>query len=229
MAILNRWRVVMLASFIFTTGIVHATENPSAKSLIAQLSNLNSISTQFTQTVTNTQAGSKEITTGNIVLQGHKLFRLEYLTPYKQTYVADGEFMWFYDEDLEQVTVKRQQDGLNDTPAMILSQPAKFIKQYQVSMLEEDVGDIYTLFSRSDQSAFVKINLRFKNNKLIEMIMFDNFGSRTQLKFSNMRYNIELPAKTFRFNPPKGVDVIQQYPETDAEADTDNSQYDTQN
>lgn len=193
--------------------------NPSADALVEQFKSVKTFKADFKQTVTNKQAGSKEQTSGSIVLKGEKQFRLEYMRPYKQVYVADGKYMWFYDEDLEQVTVRLQNDKMADTPALILSQPERFIKQYQVTRVQEAGEDIYTLFTTSEQTAFDKIYLRFKNNKLLRMTMFDNFGSETRLDFTNLHYNMATNDNTFTFVVPKGVDVIRQFPEAGNETE----------
>lgn len=216
-----RFLLPLFGIIFYLFGLNQALANPSADALVAHFKKVNSFKAEFNQVVHNKQAGSKEQTSGILTLKGEKLFRLEYTKPYKQTYVADGTYMWFFDEDLEQVTVRLQNTSDTDTPALILSQPERFIKKYQVSMVKQDGKEMYTLFTTSEQTAFDKIYLDFKNDKLLQMTLYDNFGSETKLTFKNLQYNIPTTDKTFKFIVPNGVDVIRQIPEAETEDETE--------
>jgi outer membrane lipoprotein-sorting protein len=62
-----------------------------------------------------------ERASGTLSLSRPDRFRWDYRQPYLQTIVADGERLWLYDSDLEQVTVRALEAGLGSTPAMLLS------------------------------------------------------------------------------------------------------------
>ena len=49
------------------------------------------------------------------------LFKWEYTSPYKQTIVGDGSYIWLYDIDLAQITKTAQNQAIGDSPAAILS------------------------------------------------------------------------------------------------------------
>ena len=48
---------------------------------------------------------------GEVALSAPRLFRWEYTQPYPQLIVADGERVWVFDPDLDQVTVRPQRGG----------------------------------------------------------------------------------------------------------------------
>ena len=126
-------------------------------------------------------------------------------------YVADGKDLYFYDKDLEQVTVKAQQGMLENTPAMLLSNPGKLDQLYHVKPQGEEAGLFwYELTPKQDGGSFERINLAFKNNELRIMELEDSFKQTTRLMFKGIQRNPDLDPKLFRFTPPKGVDVIRQ-------------------
>ena len=163
----------------------------------------------FEQTVFDAQGNVMETANGFFALERPGKFRWDYQQPYPQHIVADGEKIWFYDVDLEQVTVKSQQDALSNTPATLLSGELLPEEKYQVTDLpsEDDLNWVRLIPKDSDVN-FQMISLAFKDNKLSKMVMRDSFDQQTQLVFTNVEENSVLPAHEFVFTTPEGVDVV---------------------
>ncbi len=168
-------------------------------------------SASFSQTQFDADQKLMQKSSGNIQVQRPNKFRLQYLKPYKQLYVADGAKLWSYDEDLEQIIVKPQTEVLANSPAMILSNVKILRDHYQVSHQGQEQGmDWYKLTPLQSDAGFESVFLAFKNNSLKIMEMLDSFGQTTRLEFTDMKVNTPLADETFRFTPPKGVDIIGQ-------------------
>jgi outer membrane lipoprotein carrier protein len=182
-----------------------------AQSLELRFSGLDSFSAEFTQKLFDADQVMQEESSGVLRVQRPNHFNLEYRQPYYQLYVADGKDLYFYDKDLEQVTVKAQEGMLENTPAMLLSNPTKLDQLYYVKPLGEEEGLFwYELTPKQPGGSFDRINLAFKSNELRVMELQDSFGQTTRLMFKNIQHNPDLNPKLFRFVPPKGVDVIRQ-------------------
>lgn len=195
-------RIITLVILLQATTVFAAT-------LHAYLGNVNALRADFQQTVQGEGAGKQQPSSGKLSVQSPGKFRLEYLKPFKQLYIADGKRLWSYDEDLEQVTVKAQKELLANSPAMVLSNPKDLDKVYLVQANGTHDGvDWFTLKPKTSDSGFESVRLGFAENKLKVFEMRDSFGQTTQLQFSNMQYNPSLKADLFSFTPPKGVDVI---------------------
>jgi outer membrane lipoprotein carrier protein len=107
--------------------------------------------------------------------------------------------------------VKSQQGMLENTPAMLLSNPTKLEQLYNVKPQGEEEGLFwYELIPKQSGGNFDRINLAFKSNELRIMELHDSFSQTTRLKFRNIQHNPDLSPKLFRFTLPKGVDVIRQ-------------------
>ncbi len=182
-----------------------------ASSLNAFFAHTRNFSADFNQSQFDADKKLIQRSHGSIQVERPDKFRLQYFKPYKQLYVADGKKLWSYDEDLEQIIVKPQTKALANSPAMILSSVKLLHDNYQVSHLEKKQGaDWYRLTPRQDDAGFESVFLAFKNNTLTKMEMLDSFGQTTRLKFNHMKVNIPLADRTFKFIPPKGVDIIGQ-------------------
>ena len=180
------------------------------QTLNQRFSGLDSFSTEFKQKLFDADNELLEETKGYLSIERPNRFRLEYKEPYYQLYVATGKQLVFYDRDLEQVTIKNQKNMLENTPAMILSNPNKLDKSYTI--MNKGIMDElawYELTPKDENNNFSKITLAFKAKLLYVMEMRDTFGQITRLEFSNPKNNPDLNPKLFKFIPPKGVDVIQ--------------------
>lgn len=164
---------------------------------------------QFEQVVLGPQGEVIETAQGQFILERPGKFRWDYLNPYPQEIVADGVRIWFYDVDLEQVTVQPQQEALTDTPATLLSGEMLPDEKYQVTDLTSDDGYAWVeLIPKDADSNFQSVRFAFDDQGLRQMIMRDSFDQYTRLIFSDVSENIELDEKTFVFVPPEGVDVV---------------------
>ena len=185
--------------------------NVQAQTLQMRFSGLDSFSAEFSQKLFDADQVMQEESSGMLRVQRPNRFNLEYRQPYYQLYIADGRELYFYDKDLEQVTVKAQEGMLENTPAMLLSNPAKLDQLYHVKPQGEEGGLFwYELVPKQEGGSFERINLAFKGNQLRTMELQDSFSQTTRLMFKNIQRNPDLNPKLFQFTPPKGVDVIRQ-------------------
>lgn len=163
----------------------------------------------FKQTVIDQQGKVIEEAQGVFVLERPGKFRWDYESPYPQHIVADGSRIWFYDVDLEQVTVKSQQEALTDTPATLLSGELLPQDKYSLTDIDSDDGLFWVqLIPKDSESSYQTVTLAFDESGLRQMLMKDSFDQRTRLVFSQAKENLELKADEFTFVPPEGVDVV---------------------
>jgi len=136
-------------------------------------------------------------------------FRWDYVKPYEQTIVGDGQKLWIYDKDLNQVTVRKLDRALGASPAALLAGSNEIEKSYNVSSAgSRDGFDWLEAVPRTQDTAFERIRLGFARNNLEVMELRDQFGQTTVIRFADLERNPKLPDTMFRFSPPKGADVI---------------------
>jgi outer membrane lipoprotein carrier protein len=135
-------------------------------------------------------------------------FRWTYDKP-AQTIVGDGAKVWIYDADLNQVTVRKFDKASSSTPASLLTGEGKIDALFDVA--EQGVQDGIEWLEakpKKPDTGFDRIRIGFAGDTLAAMELFDQFGTRTLLQFSNLRRNAAPDAALFRFTPPKGADVL---------------------
>lgn len=163
----------------------------------------------FTQTVVDSEGNIIEEADGEFLLSRPGKFRWDYVTPFAQQIVADGQRIWFYDVDLEQITVKNQDETLADTPAGLLSGKSMPEDTYNITAIDKD-DDLQwiELTPKDEESNYQRVQMGFDEAGLQQMLMTDAFDQRTRLQFSEVQINPEIDASRFTFTPPAGVDVV---------------------
>jgi outer membrane lipoprotein carrier protein len=164
----------------------------------------------FVQTVSGAAFAQPEVSRGTLLMQRPGKFRWDYQTPYQQLIVADGKRLWIYDPDLEQVIVKPLGEALGDTPALLLSGGSSVSERFVVTELPEPRDGLrwVQLLPRQSEAGFQELRLGFGPRQLQRMELVDGFGQLTTLEFSNLQENVTLPANSFTFVIPSGVDVV---------------------
>ncbi|CDZ78594.1 Outer-membrane lipoprotein carrier protein precursor [Legionella massiliensis] len=200
-------RFVSLLALVFAT---NAFCDSAGDELQTRLNAMHSLTANFNQVVKTKQ---KEIShsTGTMALERPGRFRWQTKDPMEQLVVADGKKLWVYDVDLEQVTVKKQDDELSGTAALFLSGYDNTVtRDFDVSATGTGADQAYDLHSKSEKANFQRLKLIFKNNVLAGIEMYDQLGQHTIVSLTNVKSNPKVAASLFQFKPPKGTDVVQQ-------------------
>jgi outer membrane lipoprotein carrier protein len=164
---------------------------------------------QFRQDILNDKAELLESSSGELLFSRPGRFRWNYRQPYLRTVVADGQRLWLYEADLEQVTVRPLSPGLGETPAALLTGDKSILERFEyVSSWTGDNMQWVRLRPRSPDADFESVAIGFDGQRPVQLELHDRMGQQTRLVLSDVRLNGKLPAETFRFEVPKGVDVI---------------------
>ena len=137
-------------------------------------------------------------------------FRWVYEEPYEQLIVGDGDRIWFYDRDLNQVTVRNLDTAIGGSPAALLAGNRDIENSFDLTEIGLQ-GDTEWLeaIPKGKESTFEWVRLGFtRDGALKAMELHDNFGQTTVLTFSRLEQNPKLASELFKFSPPEGADVI---------------------
>jgi outer membrane lipoprotein carrier protein len=174
--------------------------------------------TDFTQMVTmpakEGQVARTKTSTGTFEFSRPGHFRFVYKKPFEQSIVADGQTLWLYDVDLNQVTARKQALVLGTTPAALIASAAD-VKALQADFLlasdaERDGQEWVLATPKAKDSGLQTIRIGFRSGELASLEMVDSFGQTSSLRFSGFKANLPLDASVFQFKPPQGADVIRQ-------------------
>lgn len=168
-----------------------------------------STTADFEQKVTDRNGKLVQESSGRFAFLRPGRFRWTYARPFAQLIVGDGERVWVYDRDLNQVTVRRIAAALGSTPAALLAGASDVDKAFDLAEGGDRDGLAWVEAKPKDREAgFERIRLGMSVSGIEAMELVDNFGQTTQLRFTNLLRNPQIDPGTFRFTPPKGADVL---------------------
>lgn len=188
---------------------VSAAYAQAVTALDRYLDGLSSWQAEFAQTVVDSRGKQRVAETGRFIVRRPGQFRWETGSGPAQTMVADGRNLWFYDRDLEQVTVKPARSALTVTPAMLLVGGINLRDHFEITNLPKSMGlEWVAVKPRGADAEFRSARLGFVGNDLRRMEIEDKLGQKTALVFSKTQRNATLAADTFVFQSPPGADLI---------------------
>jgi len=194
----------------------------SLDTLGAFLKSTQSGRSDFTQVVTSpikagqTVARSKT-STGQFSFLRPTRFRFDYIKPFPQVIVADGQTLWLYDSDLEQVTARKQNQALGSTPAALVATAVdlgSLQKEFNLEAQADADGLQWVQANPKNRESTiqsVRIGLRVDGTQvsLGKLEILDAMGQRSALTFERFEVNpANLGAGQFNFVTPKGVSII---------------------
>lgn len=195
----------LLFLFANQAGAVDASDE-----LSSLLSDFQSLSANFDQTIYNAKHQPIQKSEGSMALSRPSKFRWEIKDPNPQMLIADGSYLWVYDIDLSQATHQKLDKNKLNSPASLLSGSVTDLKsRFSVKQLTSDPTPSFRLVPKTPGDLFQWIELSFNDKKLVQMRMSDNLGSLSVFQFNDVKINPSLSSSLFQFKAPKGVDVIQ--------------------
>ena len=185
---------------------VHAGPIEKMREFIQQTRSARAV---FTQTVADSSGQISQKASGTVQFQRPGKFRWTYSKPYEQLIVGDGETLWIYDKDLNQVTQRKLDKALGSSPAALLAGADDIEKYFSLNAIGKK-GKLDWLEVRpyDEDSLFDKVRMGFNKNTLEVMELFDHFGQKTTIMLTRLERNPVTPADTYTFTIPNGADVV---------------------
>lgn len=214
----KRIPLVLMAALMLALAAVLPARADGLASLDAFISQVQSGRASFVQTVTSPgsegQPDRVRTSSGQFAFKRPGRFRFDYTRPFEQHIVADGQTLWMYDVDLEQVTLRPQEQVLDQTPAALVAAAADtraLQAEFELSA-QPDADGLQWVQARPRQAdgQLQAVRVGFDGERLAALEILDNFGQKSVLQFSDFQVNPSLPDDAFAFTPPPGVDVLQQ-------------------
>jgi outer membrane lipoprotein carrier protein len=173
---------------------------------------------EFTQVVTapakEGQVARSKTSGGTFEFSRPNRFKFVYRKPFEQTIVADGQTLWLYDVDLNQVTSRKQSAVLASSPAALIASAAD-IKALQADFTlgaapDRDGLEWVLASPKAKDGLLQSVRVGFKGNDLSVLEIVDSFGQKSVMHFTGLQVNAPLDTSTFQFKTPPGADLIQQ-------------------
>jgi len=186
---------------------VEASAIDSLKTFIKET---RTVRANFSQTLYDKNARTIQESNGTMQFERPEKFRWTYDKPYEQLIVGDGTQVWFYDRDLNQVTVRQFNIAIGSSPAALLAGSSAIEDNFELIELGlQNQIEWLEAIPKNKESAFEFIQMGFSPEGALKiMALRDSFGQTTILSFSDLDKNPKLPSDLFKFLPPDNADVI---------------------
>ena len=163
----------------------------------------------FTQSTVGAQGRTQPAQSGMFAFQRPGKFRWAVKQPYEQLIVSDGKQVYQYDPDLAQVTERKVDQAIGTSPAAILFGSGNLEQAFNVTpMPDRDGMQWLRAKPRNADAGFSQVDIGLKNNLPARVELLDSFGQTTRVELSGIQSNATIPADTFAFTAPPGVDVV---------------------
>ncbi|MDR2876928.1 MAG: outer membrane lipoprotein chaperone LolA [Chromatiales bacterium] len=198
--------LILLLLALFLSPVAQAQS--AKRSLDEFFNGLRTLQGRFEQTITQNSRVIQRTQGALAVLRPGK-FRWQYESPFEQLITTNGEMLWVYEPDLDQVTLSALDASVGNTPAILLSTDESLDKVFTIVDAGLKEGLNWAMLDPlSEQSTFRRIFLGFNAHGLMAMDIVDALDQTISIHFSELRRNVKLDPKLFEFEIPAGVDVI---------------------
>ena len=197
--------ILMLS--IFNVSLGHAAE--AVNMLEVFLDSTQTISAKFQQKLLDARGELLQQSAGTFTLKRPGKFSWDYIVPYPRKIISNGNKIWIYDEELEQVSVKKYSQMLAGSPVILLDQKKDLNDDFKVKDNGFKNNQYWVILTpKSSDKEFKKIEVGMAKNAMQTMRLYDGFDQVTIIEFDNLKQNVKLDDKLFHFDPPAGTDVV---------------------
>jgi outer membrane lipoprotein carrier protein len=203
---LNSFSAISFATKSPQEAVVKTAQNSASKSLFDLIQKLQNMHADFTQTMV-TARGVQQESKGEMWISKPSYFKWEITSPNNQLLVSNGQKLWNYDKDLEQVTIQKVPKDMSQAPYLLLltGQPENLDRLFSISKINED---LYRLTPKNQNDSILDhVDMRFNQGVLEALTIQTATGQTSTIRFSHQKF-VKISLSTYDFVPPKGVDVL---------------------
>ena len=150
---------------------------------------------------------------GRLMVRQPGKMRWEYYVPDPQTIITDGNDLWVYRPEENQVLVGKAPSFFGEGKGAGFLSNIKMVRQsFKISLEPVENPEQYRLRLVPNKSSVdlmeVMLDIAKKTFDLIQITTFNVYGDETRIELKNVSFNDPPPEALFRFDVPEGVDVL---------------------
>ncbi|NKB31746.1 MAG: outer membrane lipoprotein chaperone LolA [Pseudomonadales bacterium] len=185
-------------------------QSPAIDELDGLLQGIDTLSANVLQLIVESDGGVLEESEIQMHLKKPDGFYWETIDPFPELIVTDGTYLWNYQPDLEQVVIEDWDNDDSELAAQLLNgRTDNLAEEYTIELVSDDEAANFELTPLALDSVYEQITISFIATNL-DMIHLDNKnGEQTVWQFRDIEKNHNLADSLFVFEPPVGIDVIE--------------------
>ena len=208
------WITIIACLLIWPLGAVG--QSLSSSEIMDRLEaryNVRGIFVRFHQTSTYKALDITDSAEGRIYIKQPGRMRWEYETPEKKYYITDGESLWVYaPEDNQVMTGKAETFFGEGKGGAFLADMTLIRKYFSVELLPEDPAGYYELklspIEPSGDIQAITLSVSKESFNILQVVTENGYGDDTRFTFEAPEFDRELDNALFAFTPPEGADII---------------------
>lgn len=202
-------KTTVISFFISFPLSLQAQQTP-LQTLISTLAETSSIQADVEQLILSQDGRQIQALEAELVMQKPNKLYWHVTEPYEELMVSDGESLWYYEPDLEQVSIQDFPNDVENNPILLLNDDLQAIADaYEVSMgyVDEEVKQ-YILLPLTASSSYERFSMTFSGADLLQMQFESSVGQLTSFSFTNINNNAPIDPAVFSFAIPADIEII---------------------
>lgn len=169
---------------------------------------------EFVQESTLKAMDITDFASGRVYVRHPGMMRWEYAKPEKQIIITDGNRLWIYRPDDNQVMVGSAPAFFRDGKgASFLSDIGLIRKKFEISLQSSPTDMFQELklipVEKTLDIAEVRLTVAPETSTVLRVVTINYYGDQTTIELINYRFTEDLDKSLFSFEMPEGVDIIQ--------------------
>ncbi len=170
-------------------------------------------SAQFSQTSIIKAMDISDTASGTAFFKRPGKMRWEYETPERQTIITDGNTLWVFRPDDNQVMIGKAPSFFKGGKGFSFLSDMKEIRQKFIISLEKKSPEgffVLKLLPREKTYGVVQIHLTISKATfdVVEIVTYNSYGDETRFVFSDIEFKQKIDDSLFHFNIPENVEVL---------------------
>ena len=182
----------------------------------ARYDQIRDLEAEFEQTTYSVTLGagslaSSEPSRGRVVFAKPGKMRWSYEHPEPSLVVSDGVTLWLYNANLKEASRLRVTEGyLTGAVLEFLLGEGKLLEEFTVAASGCGGGQVELELVPVTPASYDRLGLVAveSTGEIVSTTIVDLFGNQTRISFEKLRTNLDPPAKTFVFDVPPDVEVV---------------------
>ena len=212
--------VFILVGGLMRPDLTAASDESTIDTIIAGVEaryNVTGFTADFDQESVLKAMAVTDTASGRLMVRQPGKMRWEYLVPDPQTIITDGNDLWVYRPEENQVLVGKAPALFGEGKGAGFLSNIKMVREsFQISLMPDAAPGQYRLKLVPNRSTVdlmeVELNLDRKTFNLVEIATFNVYGDETRIRLSNIDFSDPPDEKLFRFEVPEGAEVLQMNP-----------------
>ena len=206
--------LILFTLLILPAGTLFAetSEQQALDSIQRQYEKVSTFEADFTQRSYVKMMNQTHSVKGTVKIKKPGKMKWVYGAPDTQILISDGKNLWLYVPEEEQATkVPVESIYSSNTPALFLAGKGKLSRSFNVeSVSEENKNILVTLVPKNEDQGLARLILHAnkKNYQITGSTVYDKLGNKTEIRFSQIRINREIPEEQFQLKTPPGVEIL---------------------